>query len=511
MSDVVLKMVGITKVYPGVKALDNVNLQVIKGEVHALAGENGAGKSTLMKVLNGVITDFTGDIFINGKKIDMKSPISAQENGISIIFQEFNLVNTLSVAENVFLGRLDSNKTGFIEWSDIYTRTEKFLEEIGLKVSAKSKISELSVAEKQMVEIAKALSYNAEIIVMDEPSSALTKTEMDNLYNIIDNLKKKGVTIIYISHRMEEIFKISDSITILRDGKDVHSCPIGEITKNEIIEKMVGRSIDVEFPKRKPFLNNEVILEVKNLNRKNVLNDVSFKLYKGEILGISGLVGSGRTEVLRAIFGADKIDSGEIIIKGKSVSIKNPISAKQHGIAFLTEDRKLEGLILKFAIKTNISITKLKGICTFGLLSNKKEKDISGEYIKKLGVKTPSSKQKAINLSGGNQQKVVLAKWLFSESDIIFLDEPTRGIDVGAKFEIYCIMNDLVKLGKSIIMVSSELPEVLAMSDRILVMHGGEIKGELGSDFATAEKIMECALGNPDDLLKCVLNSPEVS
>lgn len=511
MSDVILKMVGITKKYSGVIALNKVNLEINNGEVHALIGENGAGKSTLMKILNGVITDFEGDIFVKDKKIDMKSPISAQENGISIIFQEFNLVNTLSIAENVFMGRLDSQKKGFIDWKDIYSKTEKYLKEIGLAISPKTKVNVLSVAVKQMVEIAKALSYNAEIIVMDEPSATLTKTEMYNLYKIIDNLKKKGVTIIYISHRMEEIFKISDTITILRDGKNIYSCLTKNISKKEIIQKMVGRSIDAEFPERDYILNKELILEVKNLNRKDILKDISFDLHKGEILGIAGLVGSGRTEILRAIFGADKIDSGEIIIKGKNVNIKNPIIAKKHGIAFLTEDRKLQGLILKFAITTNISITKLKGICTFGLLSNKKEKNISEEYIKKLSVKTPSSKQKVLYLSGGNQQKVVLAKWLFSEAEILLLDEPTRGIDVGAKFEIYCMMNDLVKSGKSIIMVSSELPEVLALSDRILVMNGGKIRGEVGKECATAEKIMEYAIGNSDSSSEKVETVMEVN
>ena len=507
MSDIILEMSGISKVYPGVKALDNVSFKARKGEVHALVGENGAGKSTLMKVLNGVVPDYEGDIFIKGNKVNIHSPIAAQHNGISIIFQEFNLVNTLSVAENIFLGRLDTKKSKFVDWKAIYKNTDTFLKKIGLEINAKTKVGDLSVAEKQMVEIAKALSYNAEIIVMDEPSATLTKRELDNLFKIISDLKNNGVTVIYISHRMEEIFQICDTVTVLRDGKVIDTTPVKKLTREQIIEKMVGRSMGGEFPERacKITINEEVVLEVRKLARKNVLHDISFKLHKGEILGIAGLVGSGRTELLKAIFGADKIDSGEIWIKGKQVNVKNPIATKKHGLALLTEDRKQQGLVLKFPIKTNISITKLKGICKFGLLSNKMEEEVAKLQVQKLSIKTPSTKQKALNLSGGNQQKVVLAKWLYNDSDILFLDEPTRGIDVGAKYEIYCIMNELINMGKSIIMVSSELPEVLAMSDRIIVMHEGRIKGEITKDCATAEKIMECALSSPDELVECTV------
>lgn len=504
MSDIILEMAGISKTYPGVKALDNVNFKAAKGEVHALVGENGAGKSTLMKVLNGVVPDYSGDIFIKGKKVSIHSPTDAHRNGISIIFQEFNLVNTLSVAENIFLGRLDT-KNSLVDWKAIYKNTEAYINKIGLNISPKTKVANLSVAEKQMVEIAKALTYNAEVIVMDEPSATLTKREMDNLFKIIADLKKNGVTVIYISHRMEEIFQICDSVTVLRDGKSIDTMPVKDLTREMIIEKMVGRSMGGEFPERpcRITTDEEVILEVKNLNSQNKLHDISMKLHKGEILGIAGLVGSGRTELLRAIFGADKIDSGEILIKGKHVKAKNPRATKKLGLALLTEDRKQQGLVLKFPIKTNISITDLKGICSLGLLSNKKEEEVAKEQVNKLHIKTPSTKQKALNLSGGNQQKVVLGKWLYNNSDILFLDEPTRGIDVGAKYEIYCIMNELIEMGKSIIMVSSELPEVLAMSDRIIVMHEGRIKGEMTKDCASPEKIMECALSNPDTLLEC--------
>lgn len=504
MSDIILEMIDISKTYPGVKALDKVNFKAEKGKVHALMGENGAGKSTLMKVLNGVIPDYEGEIFIKGKKTEIYSPKSAQNAGISIIFQEFNLVNTLSVAENIFLGRLDSNRLGLIEWSNVYAKTSELLNRIGLNINPKTIIQQLSVAQKQMVEIAKALSYNSDIIVMDEPSATLTKNELRNLFRIISDLKASGVTVIYISHRLEEIFQICDTVTILRDGKSIITSPITEIDKIKMIEHMVGRSMEVEFPKKEESSNSEVVLEVSQLNRKNVLKNINFKLHKGEILGIAGLVGAGRTELVRAIFGADSIDSAKIIVNGKQINIKNPMDAKKNGIALLSEDRKLQGLVLKFAVKTNISVTKLINICKFGVISNKIEENTSQSYIKELSIKTPSSRQQALNLSGGNQQKVVLAKWLFADSEILFLDEPTRGIDVGAKYEIYCIMNELKKAGKSIIMISSELPEVIAMSDRILVMHEGMIKGEVSGDCATPEKIMEIAIGvNEETAVDC--------
>ncbi|MBV7273944.1 sugar ABC transporter ATP-binding protein [Clostridium thailandense] len=500
MNEVILKMVEIGKSYPGVRALDHVDFEAKKGEVHALMGENGAGKSTLMKVLNGVITDYEGEIFIKGKKVNICSPTSAQNAGVSIIFQEFNLVNTLSVAENIFLGRLYGTKAGLISWVDIFNNTKELLKKVGLDIDPKTKVKDLSVAEKQMVEIAKALSYNSEIIVMDEPSATLTKNELDNLFKIIFDLKSNGVTVIYISHRLEEIFEICDSITILRDGRSIKTCSVKEIDREGIIEGMVGRSMEEgEYPERPTVKLNEVIMEVNNLNRKNVLKDISFRLHKGEILGLAGLVGAGRTELVRAIFGADKIDSGEIKIKGKKVKIKNPIDAKRNGMALLTEDRKQQGLVLKFSIKSNISITKLKKICKKGLLSKDMESKAAAIYVDKLLIKTPSSKQKALNLSGGNQQKVVIGKWLFADSEILFLDEPTRGIDVGAKYEIYCIMNELIKEGKSIIMISSEMPEVIAMSDRIIVMHEGQIKGEISKDCASPEKIMEYAICTPEN------------
>lgn len=496
MKETVLEMVGISKDYPGVKALDNVTFEAARGEVHGLIGENGAGKSTLMKILNGVVGDYQGEIFIKGQKVKIHSPIHAQHAGVSIIFQELNLVNTLSIAENIFLGRLKT-KNGLVDWKKVQNDTKEQLKKIGLEMDPGIAVGELSVAEKQMVEIAKALSYNADIIVMDEPSSTLTEKELDNLFKIIADLKSRGMTVIYISHRMEEIFNICDRITIMRDGKHITTSPVKDMTNELIIEKMVGRKMGGEYPAKenKDFAGTEVVLDVENICRDNVLKDISFQLHRGEILGISGLVGAGRTELLRAVFGADQKDSGKVCVNGKEVHINSPITAKKHGLALITEDRKQQGLVLKFPIKTNITATNLNKICKNGLISDKKEEEFAARFIQLLKVKTPSSRQKALNLSGGNQQKVVLAKWLYNDSDILFLDEPTRGIDVGAKYEIYCIMNDLVKNGKSIIMVSSDLPEVLGMSDRVLVMHDGKITGEFLRNEVTAEKVMVRSCG----------------
>ncbi len=492
----ILIMDNITKSFPGVKALNNVNLQLKKGEVHALCGENGAGKSTLMKILYGIYHADKGEIYINGIKRSIKDSLDAQQNGLSIIFQEFNILDTLSVAENIFLGRLKTNKFGKIEWKIINKNAEKMLLHIGCNVNPKELVGNLSVSQKQMVEIAKALSYNAEIIVMDEPSATITDTEIENLYKIIEELKEKEISIIYISHKMEEIFKISDRITILRDGEVVTTLDTDKTNTDEVISHMVGRSVEQEFPKRENY-SKEVILEVNNIVRANVLKNISFKLKKGEVLGIAGLVGAGRTELVRAIFGADKIKSGEFIINGELVKIKSPSNAIKNKIALVSEDRKSEGLILKFPIKWNIPIVKLENIFRFGILNKKEEYTITKKYVEELEIKTPNLNQICLNLSGGNQQKVVLAKWLYSDANILILDEPTRGIDVGAKYEIYNIINELVKMGKSIIMISSEMSEVLGLSDRVIVMHNGKISGEFKNDQrqVTPEQIMHCAIG----------------
>lgn len=493
--DAILEMKNIRKCFPGVIALNDVSLSLQKGELHALCGENGAGKSTLMKILYGIYNADSGEIWIDGIKRNIDSPLKAQQCGLSIIFQEFNLVDTLSVAENIFLGRLKASHTGKINWRDTYRDAKELLNHIGCAIDPRTLVGNLSVSQKQMVEIAKALSYNSQIIVMDEPSATLTDKEMENLYKIIRELKDKKITVIYISHKMDEIFRISDRVTVLRDGNLIATLDTDKTSKNELIRNMVGRSIDQEFPKRE-CCYGDTLLEVKNISRKGILEDISFMVRKGEVLGIAGLVGAGRTELVRAIFGADKFE-GEIYINGKEIKIKSPKDAIRNKIALVTEDRKLQGLVLKSSVAKNITMANLKNITLYGLVMINKEKKVALEYIDKLSIKTPSIDQTCVNLSGGNQQKVVLAKWLYLDSDILILDEPTRGIDVGAKHEIYLIINKLVKMGKAVIMISSEMPEVLGMSDRIIVMHKGRVTGEFENNLCTItpEQIMQSVLG----------------
>ncbi len=490
----ILEVRNITKTFPGVLALDRVNMSIRKGEAHAFVGENGSGKSTLTKILYGIYKKDSGQIFIDGKEVDIKNTDDAIAQGIAIIFQEFNLVNTLSVAENIFIGRMLRTRSGAVDWKRIYHEATKLLRRLNFELDPHELVEDLSVAEKQMVEIAKALSMNARILFMDEPSATLTDKELEKLFEIIDKLKQEGVTIVYISHRLEEIFRLCDRASVIRDGVMIDTLDVKSTTKNELIRKMVGREIDMEFPKR-DYAAQGVLLEVKNISRKGKLKNISFTLKRGEILGIAGLVGAGRTELMRAVFGADKRDTGEIWIDGKKVGIKSTVAAKKNGLALVPEDRKGQGLLLNFSVAANTSITNLKQVCQCGFLSSKKEKHVAAKYIDLLKTKTPSEKQKVLFLSGGNQQKVVLAKWLFSNCDILIMDEPTRGIDVGAKYEIYVLMNELVKQGKSIIMISSEMPEVIAMSDRVLVMHEGELKAELSREEVSAEKILSCAIG----------------
>ena len=491
MSEYILEMKGIRKEFPGVVALDNVSFSVKPGVIHALIGENGAGKSTLMKVLNGVYQANAGEIYINGEKVELNGVKDAQAKGISIIYQEFNLINTLSVAENIFLGRYNGKKT--IAWKELKEKAAALLADLGFNFDVNKEVGKLSTAEKQLVEIAKALSLDAHIIVMDEPTSSLTEKEVDMFFPIIERLKAKGITVIYISHKLDEIYRLCDDVTIMRDGQVTGNAAVQEITRDKIIELMVGRSLDMEYPPRtaKP---GEPILEVKNLCRRQQLKDISFTLHRGEILGFAGLVGAGRTELAEAIFGADPADSGEIILKGESVKVRSTLQAKNLSIGMVTEDRKETGLVLPMDVTENTTITDLKSVSKGIILDKKAEEKVAQKYVDSLKTKTPSLHQKINNLSGGNQQKVALAKWLYSNSDVLILDEPTRGIDVGAKFDIYCLMNELTEQGKAIIMISSELPEVLGMSDRVLVMHGGQIKGELTGEDMTAEKVMKLAI-----------------
>ena len=471
-----LEMRHITKTFPGVVALDDVSLYVKEGSVHGLIGENGAGKSTLMKILNGVYTANSGELFFQGEVLKLHGVKDASEKGISTIFQEFNLINTLSVAENIFLGRFNEKRT--INWKEIQSKAELLLQSLGLSFNVNKIVGKLSTAEKQLVEIAKALSFDSKIIVMDEPTSSLTNKEIELFFPIIEKLRQRGITVIYISHKLDEIFSICNMVSIMRDGKIVGTKEVENITKDEIIEMMVGRSLSMEYPPRnvKP---QEVVLSVKDLKRGNKLNGISFDLRKGEILGIAGLVGAGRTELAEALFGADPIDEGSMEIHGKKVRIRSTQDGKMNSIGMVTEDRKETGLVVDMSVTKNITVTKLEDVSKGFVIQRNKEESVAQDFVKKLNIKTPSVRQTLYNLSGGNQQKVVLAKWLFSNVEILILDEPTRGIDIGAKYEIYCLMNSLCEQGKSIIMISSELPEVLNMSDRILVMRSGKIV-ELG-------------------------------
>jgi ribose transport system ATP-binding protein len=481
-------MKGITKTFPGVKALDNVTFSVVRGSVHGLVGENGAGKSTLMKILNGVEYANEGEILVNGESCRFRDTKEAQAKGIGFIFQEFNLINTLTAAENIYLNRLKV-KSGRIAWRQINQEAQLLIDELGFNFSVAEKIKDLNAAQKQLVEIAKALSFDAKIIVMDEPTSSLTTNEIEKLFEIIAKLKREGITIIYISHKLEEIFSICETVTVLRDGQIIDTQPVENITKNRVIELMVGRSVEMEFPKRN-VIPGEVIMDVQNITRKGLVKGVSFNLRKGEVLGFAGLVGSGRTELAEALFGAEKHDSGDIIIKGKKVVIHSTYDGKNNSIGLLTEDRKESGLVLDYTITRNITITNLPKVSKNGILINRLEKQYAQQYTDELGIRTPSIDQRTINLSGGNQQKVVLAKWLFSNADILILDEPTRGIDVGAKYEIYLLINKLAEHGKSIIMISSELPEVLGMCDRVIVLNAGIKKGELMKKELSAEAVM---------------------
>ncbi len=494
MGEVILTMEGITKSFPGVRALDNVKFELQRGEVHALVGENGAGKSTLMKVLAGVYSKDAGHIFLKGKEVEIHGPGSAQHLGISMIHQELNLMPHLTVAQNIFIGR-EPRRAGFIvEDTDINDKTKEFLAALHLNLDPRAKVSELTVAKQQMVEIAKALSFNADILIMDEPTAALTESEIDELFRIIRQLRDKGVGVVHISHRLEELKQISDRVTVMRDGRYIDTVLTKNATIDQIISMMVGRTIYEATPEVPENPSQEIALEVKNLNRGRVIKDVSFNVKKGEILGFSGLVGAGRTEVARAIFGADPIDSGEIYVRGQKVQIKSPGDAVKHGIGYLSEDRKRYGLTLGMDLENNIVLAAFeKFLNALGWVNNAKTRATAQQFVNTLSIRTPGIQQKARNLSGGNQQKVVIGKWLTADTDVLIFDEPTRGIDVGAKSEIYRLLNDLAKQGKAIIMISSELPEILRMSHRIVVMCEGHITGELSSAEATQEQIMKFA------------------
>jgi ribose transport system ATP-binding protein len=495
MGEVILKLEGITKIFPGVLALDQCQFELRSGEVHALVGENGAGKSTLMKVLAGVYKKDAGRIIYKGQEVEIHNPRAAQLLGISMIHQELNLMPHLTVAQNIFIGREPRSRIRtFLDEKEINQKAEELFSLMHLRFDPKAKVADLTVAKQQMVEIAKALSFDSSVLIMDEPTAALTDTEIDELFRIIRDLRLKGVGVVHISHRLEELKQISDRITVMRDGHYINTVQTQEASIDQIISMMVGRTIFEATPEIPENPSQEVVLEVKNLNRGNAIKDVNFKLKKGEILGFAGLVGAGRTEVARAVFGADPIDKGEIYVEGKRVHIRRPQDAVQYGIAYLSEDRKRYGLTLSMDVESNIVLAAFnKFMNRLGWVNSNKTNTTAKKYTSMLAIKTPNLQQKVRFLSGGNQQKVVIGKWLTADTNILIFDEPTRGIDVGAKSEIYHLLNSLAQQGKAIIMISSELPEILRMSHRVVVMCEGQITGELSAAEATQESIMKLA------------------
>lgn len=489
-------MEGIDKSFPGVRALDQARFDLYAGEVHALVGENGAGKSTLMKILAGIYKKDAGRILYKGEEVDIPTPAAAQQLGISMIHQELNLMPHLTIAQNIFIGREPRRAGGFfIDEAAMNEQAAQLFVPLHLRLDPRTRVQSLTIAQQQMIEIAKATSFNAEVLIMDEPTAALTESEIRDLFALIRQFRTRGVGIIYISHRLEELKQISDRITVMRDGRTIDTVPTAEASIAEIIRMMVGRTIFETAEESLPQNGNEeVVLEVKGLTRGRALQDVSFALKKGEILGFAGLMGAGRTDVARAIFGADPVDAGEVYIQGKKATINSPRDAVRHGIGYLSEDRKRYGLALKLDVKTNVVLAALRKFLGIGgTINDATARTTARHYVEALSIRTPSVEQKVQNLSGGNQQKVVIAKWLTADTDILIFDEPTRGIDVGAKSEIYRLLNDLAQQGKSIIMISSELPEILRMSHRIVVMCEGRITGELPIAEATQEKIMTYA------------------
>ncbi|RAK10609.1 ribose transport system ATP-binding protein [Halanaerobium saccharolyticum] len=490
----VLEMKNITKTFPGVKALDKVNFSLRKGEVHALLGENGAGKSTLMKVLNGIHRRDEGEIILKGEPVEFESTKQAQNAGLAIIHQELELIPHLNVAENIYLGRED-RKGIFVNYKKLYQKTEAVLDMLGVEIDPRAKIKDLNIGSQQMVEIAKAVSQDAEILVMDEPTSSLTNQEIDILFELIERLKEQEISIVYISHRLEEVFEICDRVTVLRDGEFVGEVETAETDEDQLINMMVGRTIEDRFPEMK-FNPGEEILRVDNLAVPGEIINASFSLKKGEILGVAGLMGSGRTELAKSIFGVYKEKTGDIYFRGQKLKIDSPADALDNGISYLSEDRKDEGLVLGLPVADNISISVLTTMLKAHTFINAAaEKELAQKYIDDLSIKTPSEMQLVKNLSGGNQQKVVISKLLSTKPEVVILDEPTRGIDVGAKREIYNLMQDLVDNGVGVILISSELPEILNLSNRILVMHEKEIMGELDAADADQEDIMKLATG----------------
>lgn len=495
----IISMENIIKTFPGVTALADVTFRAKAGEIHALVGENGAGKSTLMKILAGINSPDSGSIILDGEVVEIGSPRKAQSLGISMIHQELALIPYLTIGQNILLGREPhKNIKAFIDWKELYNLAKVQLSRLDMDIDPKTLVVDIPIAQQQMVEVAKALSINAKIIVMDEPTSALTNKETKILFRVMRHLKDQGITILYISHRLEEVFEIADRVTVLRDGSHISTSLIADITTDDIVKMMVGRELgDLYSKKASP--QSEHILEVKGLCSGKSLKNISFYLNKGEVLGISGLIGAGRTELARAIFGIDPFDQGEIFIDGKSVKIRSPREAISMGIGFLTEDRKEQGLFLGMSVRENITIGVLKEFSFLGFPFFMKLKVLAEKYIKQMNIRTPGINQKVKNLSGGNQQKVLIARWLNLNPRVLILDEPTRGIDVGAKAEIYTLIDRLAQDGVGIILISSELPEIIGISDRVIVLRQGSITGEFTRDELTQDKIMQCAAAGGQD------------
>lgn len=493
MTEAILQLSNIEKAFPGVKALNKASLNVYSGRVMALMGENGAGKSTLMKVLTGIYALDAGSIHYQGQPVAFKGPRDSQQAGISIIHQELNLIPELTIAENIFLGREPTNAFGRIQWQKMYQQADRLLARLNVRHSAKTLLGALSLGEQQMVEIAKALSFESRVIIMDEPTDALTDAETESLFAVIRELRDQGCGIVYISHRLQEIFEICDDITVLRDGQFIHQCPVSDTDEDGLIEMMVGRKLDEQYP-RIPVTHTETCLEVEKLSGAGV-KEVSFSLQRGEILGVSGLMGAGRTELMKVIYGALAKESGGIWLDGQRINPTSPQEGLASGIAYISEDRKGDGLVLGLSVKENMSLCALKTLSRGVQLRHADEVMAVDDYIDLFNIKTPSREQIIGNLSGGNQQKVAIAKGLMTQPKVLILDEPTRGVDVGAKKEIYQLINRFKAAGMSIILVSSDMPEVLGMSDRILVMHEGRISGEFSAQEADQELLLACAVG----------------
>jgi ribose transport system ATP-binding protein len=494
MASALLQLSGISKGFPGVQALSDVRFDLNPGEVHALMGENGAGKSTLIKILCGVQPQDEGEILLDGHPVAIVSPVHAHELGISPVHQELHLEPYLSVAENIFLGRQPTNRLGLIDKRLMLSESRRILDELGVALDPAATVGRLSIAERQVVAIARAVSTKARILIFDEPTSSLTRRESELLLAMIRRLRGQGIGIIYVSHRMEEIFELCDRVTVFRDGRYVATRNVSETSLPELVHMIVGREVEAHVRSSSETLG-PVVMEVRNLSKRGLLRDISFSLHKGEIVGLSGLVGAGRTELARALFGDLVPDSGEVFIEGKRVSSRSPQEAIAAGIGLVPEDRKEQGLVIDLSIKSNIGMPLLRSLTRLGVLSSNREKRLATDYVERLAIRTPSIDQKAMYLSGGNQQRVVIAKWLATKPKVLIVDEPTRGVDIGAKTEIHKLLRELADGGMAILMISSDMPEVLAVSDRVLVMHQGRLAGELSAEAVSQEGIMSLAMG----------------